>query len=650
MIASPQNCQDFRNLPSRNPQTKEDFDLINGRAQFEFYKNNCLPPLTNQEIIDKYDDKFCNAFFSSLDNNGNFIEPWSGIQNLTGAYENVSNICGFREPEQNTTPSQTVNCNIGGRNDCLTFQPEDNRTQIASWIEAQHRYINNLHIDDIRLITSYESMDSFRWNNVLRGIGNACSTGNYETIEQFEEKFQRFYNLILKAPRTPHMYAYRGIRVKEFDFFNKEQDDKIVENKGFTSLSINMNQAAFYAYNNKTNNITGSNWAFDPNLNNGKIIGLELPLGTPALFVSSRPVGDHRINPLPYNYIEGKYELVLLPHVEKYIFEDRNLNIDLTVPNNPHPLNLTTIYRYKYMSSVPLNTYFPKGINTIPSYAIIDDFITYCKNYSGANQFNNGGILYTAVIKGGFGINKLLNHRYKAINLNPTGDLDIEVCCNDQVSFNNKRQEVINLLNDFVNSIQLRFPTFDNTRNRLIVSDERSIIPNTKNVISIGFSQCGKEMDASGNFILENIIDITVSINQALFVTLNYPGTRAQILDNELSNHLGIPIKNITSYLEELKDLLRRTIYRVDQRTRDGRNPYVGANRNKGKKTIERAKTLCSIDSGVRNISSLREMCSILSRFSMKQILPRVNDIRDQTQMNNAALQLEARFGNSLNP
>jgi hypothetical protein len=48
------------------------------------------------------------------------------------------------------------------------YQPADNRTQIVSWIEAQHRYINNLHVDDIRLITSYESMDSYRWNNVLR--------------------------------------------------------------------------------------------------------------------------------------------------------------------------------------------------------------------------------------------------------------------------------------------------------------------------------------------------------------------------------------------------------------------------------------------------------------------------------------------------
>jgi hypothetical protein len=124
MIASPQNCQDFKDLPSRNPQTKEDFDLINGRAQFEFYKNSCLPPLTTQEIIAKYDDKFCQAFFSSFDNNGNFIEPWSGIQNLSGAYENISNICGFREPEQNTTPSHTGNCNLGGINDCITINQQ----------------------------------------------------------------------------------------------------------------------------------------------------------------------------------------------------------------------------------------------------------------------------------------------------------------------------------------------------------------------------------------------------------------------------------------------------------------------------------------------------------------------------------------------
>lgn len=639
MLASPQNCQDFRDLPSRNPQTKEDFDLTNNRAQFDFYKNNCLPPLTTQEIINKYDDKFCAAFFSSIDNSGNFIEPWSGMQNPTGGFETVSKICGFREPEQrNFTLNTQINCNTGGINDCISFQPVNNRMEIGAWLDAQHRYIENLHDDDRRLITAYESMDSFRWNNVLRGIGKPCDRQNNETPDQFSEKFQRFYNLILRAPKTPRMYAYRGIRVNQFDFFNKDQDDKIVERKGFTSLSININASAFYAFYINTGNVLNP-WVFDPNLNNGQINVLEIPLGTPALFVSSRAG----------NQIEAKYELVLLPHTVKFVSVDTSISIPL-VMNHNNPLNLTRIYKYKYMSSIPLNTYFPKGIDTIPSESIINDFITYCKNYSGANQFFAGGILYPSVIKGGFGINKLLNHRYKAINLNPTGDLDIEVYSNNLVSFNTKIVEIQNLLNNFVGSIQTRFPAF-NPVNRLNVQN-RTLVANSKILLSLQFTPCDDKRDASNNRIIENIIDIKINLDNILFVRLTDPVTIPQILDIDLSNDQGIPIKNVTAYLEELKDLLRRTIVNgADPITRNSRNPYLPDinRRNKGKKTIERAKTLCSIDSRPRNNGNLREMCKILSRLSMREILPPPvsTNIAD---LNNAANQLEVRFGASLNP
>ena len=107
-----------------------------------------------------------------------------------------------------------------------------------------------------------------------------------------------------------------------------------------------------------------------------------------------------------------------------------------------------------------------------------------------------------------------------------------------------------------------------------------------------------------------------------------------------------------TAYLEELKDLLRRTIVNgADPITRNSRNPYLPDinRRNKGKKTIERAKTLCSIDLSARNNRSLREMCKILSRLSMREILPPPvsTNIAD---LNNAANQLEVRFGASLNP
>lgn len=644
---SPQNCQDFRDLPSRNPVTKQDFDLVNNRQEFQNYLNNCGPAFTREEIFNKYDDKFCDALFSNLDQNGNGVEPWTG-QNVSihnyegeGITSDVLSVCGFREHYPNNFPNQPIDCNLGGITNCITYQPENNRNNMINWINAQHRYTDKLQSRDIRLIRDYESMDSFRWNNVFRGFSKPCDNVHRETPDEFAEKFQRLYNLILKAPRTPRMYLFRGVRVKNFDYFEKEQDDNIIQMRGLTSYTIDMNAAAFYSFFDKTGDPNpNAAWNFDPNIANAKINIIEIPEGTPALFVSSRP----------NNVIEGKYEVILLPHTVKFI-NTVPINIQGLRAGSLGPLvHPTTAYKYNYMSSIPLTTYFPKGLDTISSESLINYFVDYCKvpnvNPNNRNEFLLNGTLFPSVIKGGFGITKLLNHRYKAINLIPTGDLDIEVYCD--ANFNTKVNDVMTLLNNFVVSLASKFPAI-NLTNRINVV-QSILVENSETLCSIQFTPCGNKLYNNNpanppSIISENIVDIKVNLNPNTFNILSNPLQSQTILDIEVSNFLGLPIKNIEAYLFELKDLLRRTIRPGGNA--NSRNPYVGvgSRRNKGRKTIERAKKLCSISVNARNNPQLREMCKILSRLSMKQILPQpqVNDLQ-------SAIDLNARFGTSLDP
>jgi hypothetical protein len=303
------------------------------------------------------------------------------------------------------------------------------------------------------------------------------------------------------------------------------------------------------------------------------------------------------------------------------------------------------------MSSTPLTAYFPKGLDTISSESLINYFVDYCKNPNvnpnNRNEFILNGLLFPSVIKGGFGITKLLNHRYRYINLVPTGDLDIEVYCN-AADFNTKVNDVNNFLTNFINSLANKFPAIDLTNRVSVV--QRPLVANSETLCSIQFTPCGSktynlQIPFAPSTKTENIIDVKITVDTNTFNILSNPFQRPFILDTEVYDYLGLPIKNIEAYLLELKDLLRRTVRPGGNA--NNRNPYVGdvSRRNKGRKTIERAKTLCSISVAARNNPQLIEMCKILSRLSMRQILP--EPVVDNVQ---SANDLDARFGNSLDP
>jgi hypothetical protein len=98
--------------------------------------------------------------------------------------------------------------------------------------------------------------------------------------------------------------------------------------------------------------------------------------------------------------------------------------------------------------------------------------------------------------------------------------------------------------------------------------------------------------------------------------SLEEQGQKQQVTD-----FFGLPVKTAQGYLEEVKDLLKRSIYLGQEGARPGqpghtygrRNPISGLQKEKGLKALDRATLLCKADSAGRTVGDYVNMCQILA-------------------------------------
>ncbi len=195
------------------------------------------------------------------------------------------------------------------------------------------------------------------------------------------------------------------------------------------------------------------------------------------------------------------------------------------------------------------------------------------------------------IVKGGFGLKKVLEIRYNKKDAIKTDDIDISVLFtkNDEDEIKEYKDKLIKEFKDFVYSTGVPY-LFSYIEPRYIGEKELKWI--------CQFSYAGKEW-----------IDISLVYS-----------TWGQVeVDEVVSKEVGLPVKTIVGYAKDYKDILKEeNIKGIDDRTYKKRNPKTGFLAMKGRKDIERTKELCFIDEVEKDFPTL---CSYLRLNSVKDFM-----------------------------
>lgn len=663
-------CSNFIQKPNFNPETKKKFnlnDIQDINLKNEWVRDcNISRTFTVNQINNGITDEYCDLFLKNPT-----VHPILSTVNTPDQINDLHKICGFSSAETsgedniidfNSLNLQQIspcfNPPNGSAPDCLSWQPNNIGQNIEFWLEAQWKYFQSLSSEDKELINFYETGEMFKWNRILRGIDNPCKgkeiSQNWQNIrmpdgtfqmvniggktpETLAIEFQRFYNLILKAPRTPRMYVFKGEVEKPLDDFNvpynklpsnKNSGVPLVFKNGFISTTLDLNQAK--RFSSIRWNATLGMYVYDVEATSRKVWMFEIPEGTPSMFISFR-----QPNPNAPPIYDSRLEIVLLPNICKLIGKLRQpvitpfVGANMNIPNSEAQ---TDVYKLDYIANAPLQ-YFPKGLQTVSEEIIISQFISYFQSYQ--PQFTSNGS-FSYVVKGGFGINKLLHHKYKLTNLQPSIDLDLAVYYDSSLFINNEITIQNYISNQIIGSRTPLFSTglltqfvdficneYNMDRSKFEITQRR--LRSHYHVVQLKYSVCGTRVWA-----LEPLIDITFIGKPNLILRDEFQ------LDTDVSNFIGLPIKTTASYLKEVRDLLRRTLVPGQEpSTYNQRNPIVGQAPIKGKKALERGEQLCSVSSGI-NDQKLKDMCYILESLQHKPFIniPSNSSVIDK---NNAA-------------
>jgi hypothetical protein len=589
---TPNQCFTFRHIPSMNPVSKEYFDFES--AEYKGWALDCDIKSecgrNNEECKKRFRlNGFCPAFEKNP-----FKNPMT-LESLTDATRNeLRSICGFAAPAKLAPPSlQDFLCNVPGANpNCITRQV-DNATleSIRQWMTAQQRYIEALSLEDKKLIEFYETSDMYEWNAVLRDGKKFCNSSLSRKREAYGDmigKAQRLYNLIMDAPRTPDMFLFRGERVKVLDSWDLSYDKINTERPGFTSASLAITEAAKFA----SGIWTGSGYQqVDPS--ERRVLAIRCPVGTPALCIAFRQS----------NTFDERLEVVLPPHILEAL---PGLQMKIDTPKTRHGAGIYGVQYAKtdvktFVFAKPLKIDFPDNFNGPSISQLIEEFVDFAKKHNLTND-----PMFQWVVKGGFGINTLLEHKYKMKNLVPSLDLDIGIYYDSNNVTLTTAQAFVTLLvsqlKAFTKDVCKKYK-IDATKFR--INGPSSVGVNAK-LYSILYSLCGDTNH-------EGLIDVAIEGVAG--------GFDVSKIDKQVTDFFGLPVKTAQGYLEEVKDLLKRSIYLGQQGARPGqpgytygrRNPISGLQKEKGLKALDRATLLCKADSAGRTVGDYVKMCQILA-------------------------------------
>ena len=578
------DCKKFYKLPYRNPKDESDFNLES--KEYQDWKNSCKLAYDKKLISPPY----CKQFFKNPSINPITTKP------MQNEFIDFYQTCGYNSFDVLTdfSPydvSGNFNINCTGYFDGLTF----------NWIQAQAAYQKTLSEEDNRLIFKYSSPTAFQWNNMLRG-SNACDIGSNESVETIQNEIIKFYNIIMKAPKTPDMIVYRGEIRKKFDtFFEPFSNNKQVARFGFISTTICQNQAIQYAIKKFS---SAGYIDIDDTKEIPSLSKIFLPQGTPALFMFRQNIENNMfkfdLDQVGNGYDE-RMEIVLPPHILKFETEVKEDGYDFS--------------KFTFLAVEPIDIF--KFDVVKKQEAMIKHIVKYLRegfykteNFDHSTYVVQRKLPFNWIVKGGYGINKLLEHRYKMKNLNPTNDLDIALYFENPNLF----KKFLTDFEKFMNKLCEKFEP----RLKLYITNENLKFGNWV-LFQIKYAICIEQKQKLVDNDFTDLVDIKVELGD-LFNT--------KFIDNDLSGYLGMPIKNIEGYLQETQDLLKRAIHKknksglaLDEKTYKDRNPIIGKRKEKGIKALVRAKDLCSVDKYGRNLEAYKNMCRILEENQLNDLL-----------------------------
>ena len=437
---------------------------------------------------------------------------------------------------------------------CVTYNRDFNYWKnVRLWIVSQYIYISRLSSEDKNILFNYKGSDYTLYNNTMRKEKSICDHKNPNLLV---DNLKNLYRIIINAPKTPpNLLVFRGERINiKNNYILKSH----YINNGFISTSFNFNIAKSFSHKH-----------------NAAILQINVPKSIPAIF------------------FPGTETEVLLPPCDlefKGIIYNWNEEINTSLPSslNKHPAS----YVFEYNDPLPLEYGTP--IDKPDLDTIVKNFCSYFKKYI----FDYSDI-YTWVIKGGYGLNTLLENKFNYHNLIPTYDLDLAIYYNiDKVTENQISVYIKDLkieIDKFINLIKNKYK-LTNKEFYYIESKRQNMT-----ILFIMYKYCKNE---------NSIIDISIIGKEG--------GFNNEYIDKEISKKTGLPIKTTIGYYLELKDLLfRENIKDLDPDTYKTRNLNISI---KGKKTIQRIQELCKIDKSGRSIEDYNKMCTLLEQLDINTL------------------------------
>ncbi len=231
---------------------------------------------------------------------------------------------------------------------------------------------------------------------------------------------------------------------------------------------------------------------------------------------------------------------------------------------------------------------FDMEVIQTPNYPSVEDVVSKFSNHfkSWMHDPNSHWI-----VKGGYGLKKVMEIRYNKKDVIKTDDIDISVLFtkNDEDEIKAYKDKLIKEFNDFAYTTGVPY-LFSYIEPRYIGEKELKWI--------CQFSYAGREW-----------IDISL-----VYSTLG----KVEV-DDLVSEKVGLPVKTIVGYAKDYKEILREeNIKGVDKRTYKKRNPKTGFLAMKGRKDIQRTKELCFIEEVEKEFPTL---CSYLKLSSVSDFM-----------------------------
>jgi hypothetical protein len=266
---------------------------------------------------------------------------------------------------------------------------------------------------------------------------------------------------------------------------------------------------------------------------------------------------------------------VILPSYSKYIVKEVHDKLMIEELNNNQSCNVQKDF---------IKTFDMELIQT-PSYPSVEDVVSKFSSHFKSWMYD---INSHWIVKGGFGLKKVLEIRYNKKDAIKTDDIDISVLFtkNNEDEIKAYKDKLIKEFNDFAYSTGVPY-LFSYIEPRYIGEKELKWI--------CQFSYAGREW-----------IDIS----------LVYSTWGKVEVDELVSEKVGLPVKTIVGYAKDYKEILREeNIQGIDDRTYKKRNPKTGFLAMKGRKDIQRTKELCFIDEVEKEFPTL---CSFLKLSSVR--------------------------------